>query len=66
MVLSYIVVNLARIRARMVRELDVEFRSAGAAVKISSTIGKGDGRVIVRLNGGLPVGRWTWAFYEYA
>ena len=64
-VLSNIFVNFSRIRAHMVRELGVEFKSAGAAVEISSTIGQGGGRVIVRLNGVVPVDRWTWALYAY-
>ena len=64
-VLPNIVVNFSRIRARIVRELGVELKSAGAAVKISSTIGQGGGRVIVRLNGVVPVDRWTSALYAY-
>ena len=39
----------------MVRELGVEFRSAGAVVEISSTMEQGGGRVIVGVHGVVPV-----------
>ena len=48
---------------RMVRELGVVLRSVGAAVEMSSMMGHGGGRVIVKLNGVVPVDRWTWALY---